>query len=244
MANLLTNTTSLQEILESINTLPDAGGVELPELTNEGTASDLLAGKQLIDQEGNIVEGAFSIDDELTAQDNLITQIQTAVDSLPEAIEPTLQSKTVTPTASSQTVTADSGYDGLSKVTVNGDVNLVAENIKNGISIFGVSGNYQGSGSGTSDVELWTGIIAVTMVVTNAQNAYYTDNAFAFRTVELPKPTTPWGAYETIEITIPANTIIFISACNNAKGSNFETINLSQGLVARPTANNFTIEVE
>jgi hypothetical protein len=33
------------------------GGVELPELTNPGTAEDLLAGKELIDGEGNIVVG-------------------------------------------------------------------------------------------------------------------------------------------------------------------------------------------
>lgn len=33
------------------------GGVELPELSNEGTASDLLSGKQLIDGDGNIVTG-------------------------------------------------------------------------------------------------------------------------------------------------------------------------------------------
>ena len=212
------NISSLQEVLNTINSLPEAG-TDLPELSNEGTASDLLSGKQLIDGEGNVVNGAFTIDEELTTQDNLIAQIQTALEGKAAGSEPTLQEKTVSPTTSSQTVTPDSGYDGLSKVTVNailsaetavpqitvstsglitarnlqeagyveesvktatkqlttqgaqtitpstsdktissgryltgtqtikGDSNLIASNIKSGVSIFGVNGSYEGSGS-------------------------------------------------------------------------------------------------
>lgn len=58
--------------------------------------------------------------------------------------------KTVVPKAISQTVLPDQGDDGLSQVTVSGDSNLVAGNIKKDVSIFGVTGTLEsGSGSDT-----------------------------------------------------------------------------------------------
>lgn len=64
MFKITQNTTELQAILDAVNALPEAGGggeggVELPELTNEGSASDLLSGKQLINSSGNVVTGTI-----------------------------------------------------------------------------------------------------------------------------------------------------------------------------------------
>lgn len=63
-------------------------------------------------------------------------------------VQPTLQEKTVAPTTTQQIVTADSGKDGLSKVTVEAvtssiDSNIVAENIKKDVTILGVTGTLE-----------------------------------------------------------------------------------------------------
>ena len=66
------------------------------------------------------------------------------------AVAPSLQDRTITPSTSKQTVkkTSDSYY-GLGTVTVNAvtaaiDANIVAGNIKSGVTILGVEGTYTG----------------------------------------------------------------------------------------------------
>lgn len=58
--SILNNTTKLQSLLDKINALPEASnGVELPELSNAASAGELLAPKQLIDGDGDIVTGTM-----------------------------------------------------------------------------------------------------------------------------------------------------------------------------------------
>ena len=65
--------------------------------------------------------------------------------------------KTITPSSISQIAVSSGQYTG-GNITIAGDTNLVADNIKIGVNIFGVTGNYEGSGGG-GDASAEDGII-------------------------------------------------------------------------------------
>lgn len=93
-----------------------------------------------------------------------LTNLATAISSISSGRTPVITSLSVTPTTSAQTITAPSGTDGYSPITVNAvtssiDSNITANNIKKDVTILGVTGTYEGSGggggsSGTTDVPL------------------------------------------------------------------------------------------
>lgn len=69
--------------------------VELPELSNPATAEEVFLNKEFIDEDGNSVTGTFSIDNELSNQDNLISQIQTALQNKAAATGEDVTSETI-----------------------------------------------------------------------------------------------------------------------------------------------------
>jgi hypothetical protein len=62
----------------------------------------------------------------------------------------TLQDKIVTPTAEEQVLEHGKGFDGLGVVTVVGDPNFTAKNIKLGVTIWGIEGRAAGGFIGKS----------------------------------------------------------------------------------------------
>lgn len=108
-----------------------------------GTADNVANAVTIVDVL-NAISNLFSGDTDATTNAEAIANIAEVAGSINK---PT-QDKTVTPTTSKQTVTADSGKV-LNKVTVNAvtsaiDENIVAGNIKSGVTILGVTGSYSG----------------------------------------------------------------------------------------------------
>lgn len=242
---------------------------ETPE--NQAVPSDVIKGKQFLFYDKNFLPNV---------------RVETGTYEPPE---PTLQSKTVSPSTSSQTVKPDTGYDGLSQVTVNamttatqatpsisvssaglitasatqsagyvsagtksatkqltvqaaktvtpttsnqtavasgryttgaitvkGDANLKAENIKSGVSIFGVAGSYEGSGSGGGSggsVETCTVDLASAYDWELAQ-LIYSDGSEVV--VFLPYD----NVYDRMNLTVAKNTLLYLESTSDLLGVN------------------------
>lgn len=111
-----------------------------------GGESETVADASTIVEVLNAIADLFGGEDTAQLNAEAIANIASVAESI---VTPTLEDKTVTPSTSSQTITAGEGYDGLGTVTVSAvtaaiDTNIKAENIKSGVTILGVAGSYTG----------------------------------------------------------------------------------------------------
>lgn len=141
------NTTTIQELLNTINSLPEATEQVMPVIS--------VSSNGLI----TATAGAKTSTHQLAFQ----------------------AAKTITPSTSSQ-IAVSSGYYTGGNITVKGDANLVAGNIKSGVSIFGVNGTYAGSGGSSSgDTSMEDGLVTRTLTsYTNSRITSVSDYAFYY----------------------------------------------------------------
>ena len=175
------NTIDLQAILAAVNALPEAGGGTAPadpvlqsKTVTPKTTQQTVTPDSGYDGLSEVVVNAMPVAP--LARPNisvntsgLITAKVTQQSSgyVPATVETaTLQltvqgAQTITPSTADKTIAARRYLTGVQ--TIKGDANLVPENIKKGVSIFGVEGTVEaGSGGGTAAIDTCTVRISYT----------------------------------------------------------------------------------
>lgn len=154
----------------------------------------------------------------------------------------TQAAKTITPTTYSQTAVASGKYT-TGAVTVAGDSDLVASNIKSGVNIFGVTGSYAGSpairatsnrasgqGSSTAAIFYWNNSLSSYssmyklisfMIEVNALQAVPTNGVTNMKWMAYAIPSMQGGSIDPIPFGVDTTTFIYYNVIgDNVSGSN------------------------
>ena len=109
-------------------------------------AGDIRTGKTAyvngVKVNGTLNPGVDTSDANATAGDLLAGKTAYVGGSKITGSAPAKEATTITPTTADQTVAAGTHLTGI--LTIKGDPNLLAENIKSGVTIFGIEGTYTG----------------------------------------------------------------------------------------------------
>lgn len=129
---------------------PDSGYDGLSSVSVSGdadlVASNIKSGVNIFGVAGSLVPGITPSGTKNITANGTVDVTNYASVNVAVPVKDNYQSKIITPGYSLVHVVPDSGFDALSDVSVNGDTNLISENIKKDIVIFGVTGNYEGGG--------------------------------------------------------------------------------------------------
>lgn len=179
MSQLLTNKEKLQEALNILQTkATPSGGTNTSDAT--ATADEIFKGETAY-ANGEKVTGTFTLDSELNTQDSLLSQISdlVATKALPSGTDTSdatatasdilngktayVNDKKITGTITTKATqtyiperfdqTIASGVYLTGTQTIKGDSELLPSNIKEGVTIFGVTGTHK---CGTTEVWVFT----------------------------------------------------------------------------------------
>jgi hypothetical protein len=144
--------TRLQIAKSNIKTSIESKGVIVPEEATLDVYAPLI---DTIETQGLYQEKSVTpkVEDQVVKPDEGFDALSKVV------VEKTpLEEKTVTPSTAGEIVEPSMGKIGMSKVTVMGDMNLTSNNIKKDVTIFGVTGNFEGGESGDEYYRLGTSV--------------------------------------------------------------------------------------
>lgn len=142
-------------------------GQSLPALSNPGVATDLKNGKQLIDANGNVLTGTMPNATQATPSITVSSGGLITATAIQEAgyvasgtknatKQLTTQAGTTITPGTSQKTACQSGRYTTGNIYVAGDSDLKASNIKDGVTIFGVTGTLE-EGTKIHLIELQSG---------------------------------------------------------------------------------------
>lgn len=137
-------------ILGVLRKADGASGTDTSDAT--AVAGDILNGKTAYGANGKLTGTIPTVTASMS--DNVVTVPKGYVKSAQTLTAGTaLNAFTITPAANAQVISKGSYLRG--EVTVAGDANLTASNIKSGVTIFNVAGTYEGESSGGTSAEYY-----------------------------------------------------------------------------------------
>ena len=153
VANAITNkgihtssNSTYEELAYNIDHIVTSSGAELVKGV-DSTQADVLEGKKFINDMGELSVGTIPSFDGTysyrsgSSQQVLDTKNKYLTDNITIETLVLEETKEANPTSTDQVILPSEGYDGLHSVTVKGDANLNSSNIRDGVTIFGVTGN-------------------------------------------------------------------------------------------------------
>lgn len=196
---------------------------------------NILEGVNILGVNGSAVElKAESKNVNLTNKDGQTytpTEGKNGISSI--TVQPRNKNVTVNPSTSSQTIGIDAGYSGNGEINVNAvtktiDANIQANNIKNGVSILGVTGNVEELKGEVKNVTL-TSKNPQTFTPSNDKNGLTSITVTAHNENRIVNPST---TAQTLQINAgySGNGAILVNPVTNTIDSDIKPENIRQGI--------------